>query len=83
MCRSTVLPRTASRAFPVADNRVCRRAKSLGKVRATARYLGAEGKLHRFEVMAYDPAGEIGRGTHQRAVISRERLLAGAARRTG
>ena len=51
------------------------------KVTATARYLGREGKLFVFEVVARDRGGEIGRGTHKRAVISTERLLAGADRR--
>jgi fluoroacetyl-CoA thioesterase len=51
------------------------------KVIATATYRGRDGKLFVFDVIAHDPAGEIGRGTHQRAIISRERLLAGAARR--
>ena len=51
------------------------------KVTATARYLGREGKLFVFEVVARDRGGEIGRGTHKRAVVSAERLLAGADRR--
>jgi len=50
-------------------------------VRATARYVGREGKLYRFEVVAEDDGGEIGRGTHRRAIVATERLLAGAARR--
>ena len=51
------------------------------EVRAVARYLGREGKLFCFEVVAYDPVGEIGRCTHKRAIVSTERLLAGAGRR--
>lgn len=51
------------------------------KVTASARYVGREGKLFVFEVVARDPGGEIGKGTHKRAVVSAERLLAGAARR--
>lgn len=51
------------------------------KVTATARYLGREGKLFVFEVVAYDRGGEIGKGTHKRAIVSTERLLAGAERR--
>ena len=51
------------------------------EVTATARYLGREGKLFVFEVVAHDRGGEIGRGTHKRAVISTDRLLAGAERR--
>ena len=51
------------------------------KVTATARYLGREGKHFVFEVVAHDRGGEIGRGTHKRAIISTDRLLAGAERR--
>ena len=50
-------------------------------VTATARYVGRDNKLYIFEVMASDPGGEIGRGTHKRAIVSTERLLAGASRR--
>jgi fluoroacetyl-CoA thioesterase len=52
-----------------------------GSVTATAKFVGREGKLFVFEVSAADDAGEIGRGTHRRAIISTERLLAGAAQR--
>lgn len=51
------------------------------KVTATATYRGRDGKLFVFDVVAHDPGGEIGRGTHKRAIISRERLLSGAAKR--
>ena len=51
------------------------------KAIATARYLGREGKLFLFEVTAEDRGGEIGRGTHKRAIISTDRLLAGAGKR--
>lgn len=51
------------------------------KVVATARYLGREGKLFLFEVIAHDRGGEIGRGTHKRAIIATDRLLAGADKR--
>jgi predicted thioesterase len=50
-------------------------------VSATARFLGREGKLFVFEVLATDDAGEIGRCKHKRAVVGTERLVAGAARR--
>jgi len=50
-------------------------------VRAVANYLGPEGKLHRFKVEAFDDAGVIGEGQHTRAIVSTDRLLAGAARR--
>ena len=52
-----------------------------GRVRAVATYLGAEGKLFRFKVEAFDEGGPIGDGEHTRAIIATERLLAGAARR--
>ncbi len=50
-------------------------------VTAEGFFKGMEGKLYVFDVMARDPAGEIGRGVHKRAIVSRERLLAGAAKR--
>ena len=50
-------------------------------VTASARYLGREGKLHLFEVIARDAGGEVGRARHRRAVVSGERLVAGARRR--
>ena len=52
------------------------------KVNATAIYRGLDGRLFVFDVVAHDPGGEIGRGTHKRAIISRERLLSGAAKRS-
>lgn len=51
------------------------------RVRAVATWLGPEGKLFRFRVEAFDDAGPIGEGTHVRAVVQTERLVAGAARR--
>jgi len=53
------------------------------QVTATARYAGREGKLFLFEVSVSDPAGEVGRGWHKRAIVSNERLQSGAARRVG
>ncbi|MGE5715213.1 MAG: thioesterase family protein [Acidobacteriota bacterium] len=50
-------------------------------VTATAKFLGRDGKLFAFEVLAADDAGEIGRCTHKRAVVTTERLVAGASRR--
>ena len=50
------------------------------RVTATATYRGRDGKLFVFDVIAQDPAGEIGRGTHKRAIVSRDRLVSGAAR---
>ena len=52
-------------------------------VRATARFLEKEGKIYRFEVTAEDGAGPIGRGTHGRAIVTTERLVAGAKKRMG
>jgi predicted thioesterase len=51
------------------------------RVIASARYLGASGKLHRFEVAAEDDFGEIGRGVHDRAVVRVARLVEGAEKR--
>lgn len=50
-------------------------------VTATATLLRVEGKLFVFEVSATDDAGEIGRGTHKRAVVLTSRLVEGAERR--
>jgi fluoroacetyl-CoA thioesterase len=59
-------------------------ATALGEtVRATATYMAREGKLYVIEVTAEDAAGEIGRGTHRRAIISTSPLLEGARRRRG
>ncbi len=52
-----------------------------GTVTATAKFVGREGKLFVFEVTAGDDAGEVGKGTHKRAIVSSERLVAGAAKR--
>jgi predicted thioesterase len=51
------------------------------RVVAEAKLVGRDGKLYVFEVSASDEGGEIGRGTHKRAVVSTARLLAGAAKR--
>ena len=51
------------------------------RVVTRARYLGMEGKLHLFQVEAFDPGGRIGHGRHARAVVDEARLLAGADRR--
>jgi fluoroacetyl-CoA thioesterase len=52
-----------------------------GVVTATAKFVRQEGKLFVFEVFASDGAGEVGRGTHKRAVVLTSRLVAGAAKR--
>jgi len=49
---------------------------SLGAtVRGVARVTGLDGRRVSFHVAAYEGAREIGRGTHQRAVVSLSRLL--------
>jgi fluoroacetyl-CoA thioesterase len=50
-------------------------------VTAEARYLGRDGKLYLFEVVASDDAGIIGRGRHKRAIVVADRLEARAAER--
>ena len=52
-------------------------------VRAHARYVGRDRKFHVFEVWAEDESGDIGRGTHSRAIVERARLEASAAKRRG
>ncbi|HEV8367727.1 MAG TPA: hotdog domain-containing protein [Pyrinomonadaceae bacterium] len=51
------------------------------EVRAVATFVEMEGKLYKFKVEAFDPAGKIGEGEHTRAVIDADRLLGGARRR--
>jgi predicted thioesterase len=51
------------------------------QVTATARYLGREGKLFVFEVVASDAGGEVGRARHKRAIVDVERLQNSARRR--
>lgn len=51
------------------------------EVVATARYTGREGKLFTFEIIARDEGGEIGRGSHKRAIVETERLQRAAAKR--
>lgn len=51
------------------------------RVSAVATFLGMEGKLYKFKVEAFDPAGKIGEGEHTRAIIDAERLMAGAQKR--
>ena len=53
------------------------------QVTATARYAKREGKLFLFEVSVADAGGEVGRGKHRRAIVSREQLQSVAAKRVG
>lgn len=50
-------------------------------VTAHARYTGREGKLFVFEISAEDEGGEVGRGSHKRAIVEAERLVRAAAKR--
>ncbi len=45
------------------------------EVRAEAEVTAVEGKIITFTLRAYDEAGEIGSGTHKRAVINAQRFL--------
>ncbi|KAE8136088.1 HotDog domain-containing protein [Aspergillus pseudotamarii] len=51
------------------------------KVTAEAKYIGQKGKLYQFEVIANDEVGEIGRGSHERAIVEIARLENGAKKR--
>jgi fluoroacetyl-CoA thioesterase len=53
------------------------------EVTATARYTRREGKLFHFEVSAADSGGEVGRGSHKRAIVSSEQLQSVATIRVG
>jgi len=48
---------------------------------STATFEGMEGKLYKFSIEVVDSGGKIGVGTHTRAIISNDRLMAGANRR--
>jgi len=48
---------------------------------ANARYIGRERKLFVFEISARDAGGEIGRGSHKRAIVQTERLQRAAVNR--
>ena len=50
-------------------------------VRAEATLLGIEGRIYRFAVRAFDPGGLVGEGSHTRAIVTAERLVAGASAR--
>ena len=51
------------------------------RVKAVATFMEMEGKLYKFKVEAFDPAGKIGEGEHTRAVVSADRLVGGAQKR--
>jgi fluoroacetyl-CoA thioesterase len=57
-------------------------ATSLGQaVTAQATLTAVDGRRLSFEVIASDGAGVIGRGSHQRYIVQRDRFLASAASR--
>ena len=45
------------------------------EVRAEAEVTAVEGKVITFAVTAFDEAGEIGRGTHQRVIVNEQKFL--------
>lgn len=45
------------------------------EVRAEAEVTTVEGKVITFAVRAFDEAGEIGRGTHQRVIVNSQKFL--------
>jgi len=45
------------------------------EVRAVAEVTALEGKVITFSVTAYDEAGEIGRGSHKRVIVSSQKFL--------
>ncbi|MDX1584628.1 MAG: hotdog domain-containing protein [Thermoanaerobaculia bacterium] len=51
------------------------------EVRAKATFVEREGEMYRFEIEAFDDGGSIGKGSHVRAIVGTERLVAGARER--
>ena len=45
------------------------------EVRATAEVTEVDGKIITFSLRAFDESGEIGQGTHKRAVVNTQRFL--------
>lgn len=45
------------------------------QVRAESTLVAVDGRKLRFEIVAFDEAGEIGRATHERVIIKSERFL--------
>jgi len=50
-------------------------------IKIKAKFNGMEGKLYNFDVEIFDAGGSAGKGTHSRAIINNEKLLAGAGKR--
>ena len=51
------------------------------EVSARATFLQKSSKLYKFKIEAYDEGGKIGEGQHTRAIVSEQRLVAGAHKR--
>jgi predicted thioesterase len=51
------------------------------EVSATATFKSVDGNLYVFEVVANDPKGPVGRGTHARAIVERAAIEKRAASR--
>jgi fluoroacetyl-CoA thioesterase len=51
------------------------------RVTARARFVGRNGKFYRFEVEVFDDGGPVGHATHDRAIVTAERLVEGAKKR--
>lgn len=51
------------------------------KVSATATYRGREGRLFLFHVTCSDAHGQVGQGTHSRAIVSRKKIVSFAQQR--
>ena len=51
------------------------------EVRARAELIAVDGRRMTFRVEAFDPAGQIGEGTHERAAVETARLIARAEAR--
>ena len=45
------------------------------EVRAEAEVTAVDGKIITFQLAAYDEAGEIGKGTHKRAIVPTQKFL--------
>ena len=52
-------------------------------VTVTPTFMGKEGKIFKFDIVAEDRGGEVGKARHERAVIDEERLISGAKKRLG
>ena len=51
------------------------------EVKVIAIFTGMKGKLYQFDVEVYDKGGKVGFGSHTRAIVDTQRLVAGAIQR--